>query len=123
MAQLTHITSPETSEPLAVANDANNNNRERPVVSALVSWSLTATTMDNDGPDTATRMCLDRGISIHTGGADKDVAVTGPDNVIITVAAFTEPQQNIGGQPVRSTNTNKQKNKQKWKQATNWVIV
>ena len=75
--------SPETLELLAVANNAGNNDRERPVVLAPVSWSPTTTTIDNDGPDTATTMCLDGGISIHTGGPYKDVAVTGPDNGIV----------------------------------------
>jgi hypothetical protein len=63
---------PETSESLAMADDADNEGRERPVVSAPGSWSLTATTMDNDGPDTEMTTCLDGGISINTGGADKD---------------------------------------------------
>ena len=56
---------------------------------ALVSCSLTATTMDNNGPDTEMTTCLDGGISINTGGADKDVALTGPGNVIVIAAAFT----------------------------------
>jgi hypothetical protein len=63
---------PETSESLAMADDADNEGRERPVVSAPGSWSPTATTMDNDGPDTEMTTCLDGGISINTGGADKD---------------------------------------------------
>ena len=108
----------ETSEPLAMVDDANNNGREQPVVSAPASWSLTATTMDNNSPDTAMTTCLDGGISIHTGGADKDVALTGPDRRIVIATASTEPQQNVGSQPVGSTNTNKQKNERKWKQAT-----
>jgi len=89
--------SPEMSELLAMANDANNGGRERLVVLAPVSWSPTATTMDNDGPDTATMTCLDRGVSIHTGGADKDITVTGPDDGIVIAAASTEPQRNMGG--------------------------
>ena len=54
--------SPETSELLAMANDDNDddgledNDRERPVVSAPMLRSLTATTMDDYGPDTATTM-------------------------------------------------------------------
>ncbi len=59
--------SPETSESLAMADDANNGGRERLVVLAPVSWSPTATTMDNVGPDTVTTTCLDGGVSIHTG--------------------------------------------------------
>jgi hypothetical protein len=39
------------------------------------------------------------------------------------VADSTVPQQNMGGRPKGSSNANKQKNKLKWKQATNWVIV
>jgi hypothetical protein len=48
----------KTSESLAVADDANNNLREWPVGSASVSWSPTAMTMDNDGPDTVTAGCV-----------------------------------------------------------------
>jgi hypothetical protein len=66
--------------------------------------------MDNDGPDTKMTACLYGGISINTGGADKDVAVTGPGGGIVIAAASTEPQQNMGGRPVGSTNANKQKN-------------
>ena len=55
--------SPETSESLAMANDANDDDREGLVMLAPVSWSLTATTMDNDSPDTATTTCLNKGIS------------------------------------------------------------
>ncbi len=75
-----------------MADDANNDGRERPVVLAPVSWSLTATTMDNDGPDTTTTTCLEGGVSIHIGGVDKDVTVTGPDDGIVIAAASTEPQ-------------------------------
>ncbi len=87
--------SPEMSESLAMADDTDNDGRERPVMSAPVSWSPAATTMDNDGPDTATTTCLDGGVSIHTGGTDKDVTVTGPDNGIAIAAASTEPQRNM----------------------------
>ena len=79
--------------------------------------------LDNNGPDTVTTTCLDGGISIHTGGADKDVTVTGPDDGIVIAAASTEPQRNMGGRPVGSTNTNEQKNELKWKQAINWVVI
>ena len=114
---------PETSESLAMADNADNDGRERPVVSAPVSWSPTATTMDNDGPNTEMTTCLDGGISINTGGADKDVVVMGPGDGIVIAAASTEPQRNMGGRPIGSTNANKQKNEWKWKQAINWVVI
>ena len=79
-------------ESLAMANNADDDSRERPAVPAPVSWSPTTTTIDNNGPDTSMTPCLDGGISIHTGDSDKDVAVSGPDNGIVIPAASTEPQ-------------------------------
>jgi hypothetical protein len=54
-----------------------------------------------------------------TSGIESDNP-TPPSN---SVADSTIPQRNMGVPPKGSSNTNKWKNKLKWKQANNWVIV